>query len=68
MTSSPSFSLITQPWIRCDMADDTVQDLSLRDLFDGEHRVLRIRGDSPTQDYAILRLVLVIVWCAPPIG
>lgn len=64
MTSSPSFSLITQPWIRCDMADDTVQDLSLRDLFDGEHRVLRIRGDSPTQDYAILRLVLVIVWCA----
>lgn len=64
MTSSPSFSLITQPWIRCEMPDGSIQELSLRDLFDGEHRILRICGDSPTQDYAILRLLLVILWRA----
>lgn len=64
MTPSPSFSLLTQPWIRCDMLDGSVQELSLRDLFDGEHRILRIRGDSPAQDYAILRLLLVILWRA----
>ncbi|RRD25151.1 type I-E CRISPR-associated protein Cse1/CasA [Actinomyces bowdenii] len=64
VTPSPSFSLLTQPWIRCDMLGGSVQELSLRDLFDGEHRILRIRGDSPTQDYAILRLILVILWCA----
>lgn len=64
MTSSSSFSLLTQPWIRCDMLDGSVQELSLRDLFDGEYRILRIRGDSPTQDYAVLRLILVILWCA----
>lgn len=64
MTPSPSFSLLTQPWLRCDMLDGSVQEVSLRDLFDGEHRIPRIRGDSPTQDYAVLRLILVILWCA----
>lgn len=64
MPSPPSFSLLSHPWIRCDMPDDSSQELSLRDLFDGEHHALRVRGDSPTQDYAVLRLVLAITWRA----
>lgn len=38
--------------------------LSLRDVFDGQHPVAEIRGDSPTQDYALLRLLLAIFWMA----
>ena len=64
MTPRSSFSLVTQPWIRCDMPDGSSVELSLRDLFDGDHCALRIRGDSPTQDYSILRLVLVTLWRA----
>ncbi|MCL6424489.1 type I-E CRISPR-associated protein Cse1/CasA [Brachybacterium sp. JHP9] len=64
MTETPSFSLITERWIRCQAADGTDTQLSLREIFDGSVSVAAIRGDSPTQDYAVLRILLAIFWRA----
>lgn len=64
MTSHPSFSLLTQPWINCtDMVGNDVS-LGIRDIFDGTRQIKSIRGDSPAQDYAVLRVLLAVFWRA----
>lgn len=55
-----SFRLTTEPWILCQGADGASAHLSMRDVFDGEHPVVGLRGDSPTQDYAVLRVLLTV--------
>ena len=55
-----SFSLITEPWIRCQLMDGGEQLLSIAEVFGGSIAVLGLRGDSPTQDYAVLRILLAI--------
>ncbi|MFC0673205.1 type I-E CRISPR-associated protein Cse1/CasA [Brachybacterium hainanense] len=64
MDDTASFSLITEPWIRCQLADGSERLLSLTEVFDGSVRILGLRGDSPTQDYAVLRILLAIFWRA----
>lgn len=64
MTSQPRFSLLDQPWIRAETPDGGEALLAIKDVFDGVHRIRRIRGESPAQDYAILRLLLAIYWRA----
>lgn len=64
MSSPPTFSLLTEPWINCELADGSEQLLGIRDIFDGQHRVRSIRGDAPTQNYAVLRVLLAIFWRA----
>lgn len=59
----PSFSLIDQPWIVCVTANGP-QTLSLRQVFDGTAVPIQVLGDSPTQDYAVLRVLLAIFWRA----
>lgn len=59
----PSFNLVDQPWIICVTASGT-QTLSLRQVFDGTAVPIQILGDSPTQDYAVLRVLLAIFWRA----
>lgn len=58
------YSLIEEQWI---LAVDTTGEplkVSLREVFDGSHKIERVRGDSPLQDYAITRLLLAIFWRA----
>lgn len=59
-----TFSLLDEQWIACSMPDGSVCELSIRRLFDGSAAPVEIRGDSPTQDYAVLRLLLAIFWRA----
>ncbi|MEK0371804.1 type I-E CRISPR-associated protein Cse1/CasA [Corynebacterium mastitidis] len=63
-----SFSLIDDPWIACVRTDGAQELLSLRQVFDaapeGEPAVAGLRGDSPAQDYAVLRVLLAIFWRA----
>ena len=59
----PSFNLVDQPWIICVTASGT-QTLSLRQVFDGTAEPIQVLGDSPTQDYAVLRVLLAIFWRA----
>lgn len=61
-SSPPRFSLLSEPWILCEAFDGSTTKLSIRQVFDGEHPVRRVRGDSPTQDYAVLRVLLAISW------
>lgn len=59
----PSFNLLEQPWIICETSSGT-EKLSIRQIFDGSTTPIQIRGDSPTQDYAVRRILLAIFWRA----
>lgn len=59
--SSPSFDLISQPWVRARRPDNTVAELSLVEVFGDAHRIAGLAGEVPTQDVAVLRLLLAIV-------
>lgn len=63
MEQKESFNLVHQPWIICRTSKGT-ELLSIRQVFDGSARPLAIVGDSPTQDYAVLRVLLAIFWRA----
>lgn len=64
MDHSMTFSLLDEPWIRCRRIDGADAVLSLREVFDGSQSVVEIRGESPTQDYAVLRVLLAVFWRA----
>lgn len=64
MSQTPSFSLITEPWISCELSEGAEALLSLYQVFDGSTEIIGLRGDSPTQDYAVLRVLLAIFWRA----
>lgn len=56
------FRLIGQPWVPVQLVDGTAEELSLRDAFRRSHEVREIRGELPTQSFAILRLMLAILY------
>ena len=69
MVTPSSFCLLDSPWISCTVAPGGDAELvSLRQVFDGSCPLLAVRGDSPTQDYAVLRLILAIYWRAHAIA
>ncbi|MEJ4099079.1 type I-E CRISPR-associated protein Cse1/CasA [Corynebacterium mastitidis] len=59
-----TFSLLDEPWIACTLHDGSEALVSMRQVFDGERAVAGLRGDSPAQDYAVLRLLLAAYWRA----
>lgn len=64
MTETSTFNLLDEPWIMCmDGANQPVT-LSIRDIFSGRGDARKVVGDSPTQDYAVLRVLLAIFWRA----
>ena len=62
--SKESFSLLDEPWIRCQDTDGEAVAVGIRDVFSGDMELLSVRGDSPAQDYAVTRLLLAIFWRA----
>ncbi|MGV0393439.1 type I-E CRISPR-associated protein Cse1/CasA [Corynebacterium riegelii] len=58
-----TFNLLEQPWIICVTPRGT-ETLSIRQVFDGTATPTQLLGDSPTQDYAVLRVLLAIFWRA----
>lgn len=61
MSEIPRFSLITQPWITVLDDDGIARDVSVQGLFAEAARLRLISGDLPTQDAAVLRLLLAIL-------
>lgn len=61
MTSPPAFDLIDEPWIRVRTVESTLVEMSLRSVLFEASRIRRLAGELPTQDAAILRLLLAIV-------
>ncbi|MEP9395322.1 type I-E CRISPR-associated protein Cse1/CasA [Gordonia sp. VNQ95] len=56
-----SFNLIDEPWIiATDLGGDT-REYSISELLASAHRLSRIGGDLPTQQFAIARLLLAVV-------
>lgn len=58
------FDLRDQPWICVVMRDGTTDTMSLRQTFARSGDILTISGEMPTQDVAIIRLLLAICWRA----
>ncbi|MER5563864.1 type I-E CRISPR-associated protein Cse1/CasA [Streptomyces sp. NPDC002506] len=56
-----SFDLTEQPWLPVLRTDGSTTDLSLRQVFAQAGEIRRLVGDLPTQDFALIRLLLAIV-------
>lgn len=56
------FSLLTEPWIPIVDQNSQTKDVSLIDVFLHAHEYRRLAGDMLTQDVAILRLLLAILY------
>ena len=55
------FNLLEEPWIRV-LADDlSVKEVSLTDALVNAHKYRKLAGEMPTQDVAILRLLLACI-------
>ncbi|MFJ8506293.1 type I-E CRISPR-associated protein Cse1/CasA [Streptomyces avermitilis] len=55
-----SFDLTSRPWVPVQRLDGTQAELSLREVFAQGDGLRRIVGDLPTQEFALLRLLLAI--------
>ncbi|MFI8404944.1 type I-E CRISPR-associated protein Cse1/CasA [Streptomyces sp. NPDC085463] len=55
-----TFDLTRQPWIGVLRCDGTQEELSLRDVFAQAADLRRLTGDLPTQEFALLRLLLAM--------
>ncbi|MFF5407833.1 type I-E CRISPR-associated protein Cse1/CasA [Streptomyces misionensis] len=55
-----SFDLTARPWIPVLRRDGSQAELSLREVFEQAHHLRRIVGDLPTQEFALLRVLLAI--------
>lgn len=59
--SAASFDLTSRPWLPVLKTDGAIATLSLRDVFAQAESVRRLVGDLPTQEFALLRLLLAIL-------
>ncbi|MEU3215404.1 type I-E CRISPR-associated protein Cse1/CasA [Streptomyces sp. NPDC006971] len=61
---TPSFDLVSRPWLPVQRDDGTTDELSLADVFAQAGSLRRLVGDLPTQEFALLRLLLAILYDA----
>ncbi|WP_017587081.1 type I-E CRISPR-associated protein Cse1/CasA [Nocardiopsis ganjiahuensis] len=60
-TATPTFDLTRSPWVPVLRNDGTEAELSLTEVFEQAADVRRLVGDVPTQDFALLRLLLAVL-------
>ncbi|WP_240649313.1 type I-E CRISPR-associated protein Cse1/CasA [Streptomyces sp. Z26] len=60
----PSFDLTTQPWLPVLRHDGVEKELSLTELFEQAEEIRRVPGDLPTQEFALVRLLLAVLYDA----
>ena len=56
------FNLLTEPWVRVRRPDNTVQEVSLTDALLHAQDYVDLAGEIPTQDAAMLRLLLAVLF------
>lgn len=61
-----AFNLLDEPWIRVRLLDGQSDTVSLREVFHRSTEIRRIAGELPTQDFAILRLILAVMYRSVP--
>lgn len=64
MATELSFNLVDKPWVQCLMTDGSHRCLSLTEVFKELENIKCLAGDSPQQDYAVLRILIAIFWRA----
>lgn len=57
----PEFNLLEEPWIRVRHPDCGVEEVSLKTLFAHAHEYEDLAGETPAQDFAMLRLLLAVL-------
>lgn len=60
--SASAFNLLDEPWIRVLNRDCAVEEVSLRDALLRAHGLKDLAGELPTQDAALLRLLLAVLF------
>lgn len=68
MTEHATFNLVDEPWIEVLTTEGETQSVSLRDAFRRSGEIRRLAGDLPTQDAAVLRLLLAVLYRALPLS
>lgn len=61
---TPSFNLLNEPWIRVVNCAGKTEEVSLRELFSRASGIRRLAGEMHTQDFAVLRVALAILYRA----
>ena len=59
-----AFNLVDEPWIRVLQPDGTAAEVSLRDVLLRAHTFADLGGELPTQNIAVLRLLLAVLHTA----
>lgn len=67
MSDLPTFNLLDRPWISVLDDGNVMRELSIRQVFEQASRIRRLAGELPTQDAAVLRLLLAILHRALPV-
>lgn len=55
------FNLLDEPWLPVRLPDNTVKEVSLTDALLHAHEYIDLAGEMPTQDAAVLRLLLAVL-------
>jgi CRISPR system Cascade subunit CasA len=64
--SRGSFSLLDEPWVPCQLLDGGTAEFSLHEVFDRLGEVRRLTGELPTTEFALVRLLLAVLYGALP--
>ena len=56
-----AFNLLHEPWIKVRLFNGEVQEVSLPEAFEKAHQLEGLSGELPTQDVAIMRLLLAVL-------
>lgn len=56
-----SFNLLDEPWIKVTDLEGNSQKVSIQDLFKNASKLRSLSGDTRTQDFALLRVLLAIL-------
>ena len=62
MTST--YDLVDSPWIRVRTLEGQTTELGVRELLLQAHRIERLAGELPTQDFAVFRVLLAVLYRA----
>ena len=60
------FNLLREPWVRVRTQDGTIRTVSLTDALLHAHAYVDLAGEMPTQDAAMLRLLLAVLHVQQP--
>lgn len=63
-TEAPTFDLVSEPWIPVRMCDGTSSEVGLYDVFAQAHDIAGLEVEFPTQEPALLRLLLAVSYRA----